>query len=70
MDLLKQVDKIMAQIKRKMNMIAYEEFKNKNGDKATAIKRSLQKLKEMVENEKIVKNKLKKLITYKHKKGW
>lgn len=45
MDLLKQVDKIMAQIKRKMNMIAYDQFKNKNGDKATAIKRSLQKLK-------------------------
>lgn len=41
MDLLKQVEKVMFLIKKKMNMIAFEEFKNKNGDQATAIKKSL-----------------------------
>ena len=51
-------------------MIAYEEFKNKNGDQATAIKKSLEKLKDTVDSESNAKSKLKILITYKHKKGW
>jgi hypothetical protein len=53
-----------------MNELAFREFTDKNGDKATAIKRSLEKIKSIVNDEPSAKNKLKILITYKHKKGW
>ena len=38
---MKQVIRIMELIEKKMNAWAYEEFKNKNGEKATQIKKSL-----------------------------
>ncbi len=41
MDLIKQVYKILMLIEKKMNVLAYTEFQNKNGDKAANIKRSL-----------------------------
>ena len=53
-----------------MNAIAYEEFKNKNGDRATQIKKSLEKLKNYVGSEPNAMNKLKILIAYKYKKGF
>lgn len=70
MDLIKQVYKILMLIQKKMNELAFREFTDKNGDKATAIKRSLEKIKSIVNDEPSAKNKLKILITYKHKKGW
>lgn len=54
-----------------MNALAYEEFnKNKNGDRATQIKKSLEKLKTIVNTEPVAMNKLKILINYKYKKGF
>lgn len=53
-----------------MNALAYEEFKNKNGDRATQIKKSLEKLKNQVNLEPMAMNKLKILITYKYRKGF
>ena len=41
MDLIKQVFKILLLIEKKMNELAFDEFRNKNSDKATQIKRSL-----------------------------
>lgn len=70
MDLIKQVYKILMLIEKKMNDLAFAEFTNKNGEKATAIKRSLEKIKNIVHEEPSAKNKLKILISYKHKKGW
>lgn len=70
MDLIKQVYKILMLIERKMNELAFAEFQQKNGEKATQIKRSLEKLKARVHEEASAKNKLKLLITYKHKRGW
>lgn len=70
MDLLKQVYKILQWIERRMNALAYEEFKNKNGDRATQIKKSLEKLKNQVNLEPVAMNKLKILITYKYRKGF
>lgn len=71
MDLIKQVYKILMLIEKKMNDLAFDEFsKNKNGEKATAIKRSLEKIKGIVHEEPSARNKLKILISYKHKKGW
>lgn len=71
MDLLKQVYKILEWIEKKMNALAYEEFnKNKNGDRATQIKKSLEKLKTIVNTEPVAMNKLKILINYKYKKGF
>lgn len=69
-DLLKQVYKILEWIEKKMNGLAYEEFKNRNGDRATQLKKSLQKLKNNVNAEIVTMNKLKMLISYKYKKGW
>lgn len=48
MDILKQVYKIVEWIEKKMNALAFEEFKSKNGDRATQIKKSLEKLKATV----------------------
>ncbi len=49
MDLIKQVHKILVLIEKKMNQMAYDEFSvRKNGEKAREIKRSLEKLKENV----------------------
>ena len=70
MDLIKQVYKILMLIEKKMNDLAFAEFNAKNGEKATAIKRSLEKVKSIVHEEPSAKNKLKILISYKHKKGW
>ena len=70
MDLIKQVYKILMLIEKKMNDLAFREFQNKNGDKAAMIKRSLEKIKREVHEESSAKNKLKILISYKHKKGW
>lgn len=70
MDLIKQVYKILMLIEKKMNELAFAEFNNKNGEKATLIKRSLEKIKQIVHEEPSARNKLKILITYKHKKGW
>lgn len=70
MDLLKQVYKILQWIERKMNALAYEQFKNKNGDRATQIKKSLEKLKRCVNDQPTPMNKLKLLISYKYKKGF
>lgn len=70
MDLLKQVYKILEWIEKKMNALAYEEFKNKNGERATQIKKSLEKLKNYVGSQTVVVNKLKILIAYKHRKGF
>ena len=71
MDLIKQVHKIMVLIEKKMNHMAFEEFSmRKNGEKAREIKRSLEKLKENVNQETSAKIKLRILIAYKHKKGW
>jgi hypothetical protein len=51
--------------------MAFEEFSTrKNGEKAREIKRSLEKLKENVNQEASAKIKLRILIAYKHKKGW
>lgn len=70
MDLIKQVYKILMLIEKRMNELAFKEFTVKNGEKATIIKKSLQKLKKIINEEPSAKNKLKILITYKHKKGW
>jgi viroplasmin and RNaseH domain-containing protein len=70
MDLIKQVYKILMLIEKKMNELAFAEFNSKNGEKATLIKRSLEKIKQIVHEEPSARNKLKILITYKHKKGW
>ena len=70
MDLIKQVYKILMLIEKKMNELAYKEFQEKNGARATEIKRSLEKLKSIVHEESSARNKLKILITYKHNKGW
>lgn len=48
MDLIKQVYKILMLIEKKMNELAFAEFTNKNGEKATQIKRSLEKIKSIV----------------------
>lgn len=69
-ELKEQVYRILDWIDVKMNTIAYEEFRNKNGDKAHEIKKSLEKLKENVHNESNAVHKLKILISYKYKKGW
>ena len=68
MDLIKQVYKILMLIEKRMNELAFKEFTVKNGEKATIIKKSLQKLKKIINEEPSAKNKLKILITYKHKK--
>lgn len=70
MDLIKQVYKILMLIEKRMNELAFKEFTVKNGEKATIIKKSLQKLKKIINEQPSAKNKLKILITYKHKKGW
>ena len=70
MDLMKQVIRIMELIEKKMNAWAYDQFRNRNGDRATQIKKSLEKLKNTVNTEPLPKTKLKILIAYKHKKGW
>lgn len=70
MDLMKQVIKILDLIEKKMNACAYEEFKNKNGERAFQIKKSLEKLKSTINSETLPKTKLKILVSYKHKKGW
>ena len=53
-----------------MNALAYEEFKARNGPRATAIKKSLEKLKSSIDAEPSAKIKLKMLINYKYQKGW
>lgn len=70
MDLMKQVIRIMDLIEKKMNAWAYNEFRNKNGDRAHEIKKSLEKIKNTINSEPVPKTKLKILIAYKHKKGW
>lgn len=69
-DLYKQVSKIMEWIEKKMNALAYEEFRNKNGDRAQEIKKSLEKLKFTISKENTTMTKLKMLINYKYRKGW
>lgn len=70
MDLIKQVYKIFGLVERKMNDEAYKEFNNKNGEKASAIKRSLEKLKKRIGEEPSARVKLKILINFKYEKGW
>jgi hypothetical protein len=70
MDLIKQVYKILLLIEKKMNQLAYDQFQLRNGEKATAIKKSLEKLKIVINDEPSAKVKLRTLISYKHKKGW
>lgn len=41
MDLIKQAHKIFQLIEKKMNELAFDQFKNKGGDKARQIKKSL-----------------------------
>lgn len=53
-----------------MNALAYEEFRNKNGDRAQEIKKSLEKLKFTISKENTTMTKLKMLINYKYRKGW
>lgn len=51
--------------------MAYQEFSiKKNGERAREIKRSLEKIKENLNQQPSAKVKLKMLISYKHKKGW
>ena len=70
MDLIKQVYKILVLIENKMNNLAYQEFQAKRGQRATDIKRSLEKIKRIINEEPSAKNKLNILIAYKHRKGW
>lgn len=65
-----QVKKVLFGIEERANMIANEQFKQLNGEKAVQTKKSLEKLKRIIKDEKNPKLQLKFLIAYKQKKSW
>jgi hypothetical protein len=64
------VKKVLYGIEERANMLANEQFKQLNGEKAVLTKKSLEKLKNSIKLEKSPKLQLKYLIAYKQKKGW
>lgn len=65
-----QVKKIIENLEEKANIIAHDNFKQHNGERAVQTKKSLEKLIATVQADPNPRNQLKMLVAYKQKKSW
>lgn len=65
-----QVRRIWEGLEERANIIAHDQFRQMNGERAVLTKKSLEKFKNLLHSETNPRLQLKMLIAYKQKKAW